>query len=337
MKNIDKWIDSLNVKANQLIKIPGPQATQMSIALQAFIQRPKTEQKKMLRQIQAVSVSTDFAQLTKDAFNITIENENFDMGWEKAFKQVTLGRGQDSWEIPDVANGLQFRKYQEGQRVRVEGMSGSKVTAYVDYYAGALGWTDKMIRFRKIPSMISNAETFRNKFWSNKADNHYLLLAAAAALAGQTTAWQGAAALGEARRDILTFNQAAFDLTNRLRNKGYGDMATAPLLVYANPFDEERIEAVFKAKTSNLLSTNAIGREITRRKIDRIYTYTNRITAGFPIMVLPGRKFQKADAMAPTTFTGPIDILTLNHTQAVWAIYGAVAADGEQAQTVTLG
>jgi hypothetical protein len=313
-------------------KVDKTKEQKLNVAVQAFVYKPKTLLKK---KIQAVGVSTDFQILTKDSFNVTIESDNFDMGWEKAFRQVTLGKGQDSWEIYNVANSLTFAKVEEGQRIEVAGLSGTKVTSYVDYYGGAIGWTDKLIRYRKVPVMIQLAEVFRNKFWVDKGNNHYSLLAAAAAL--NITAYQGQAADGQARRDILTINRAAFDLTNRLKDKGYGDMANAPLVMYANPFDENRIEAAFRAVSNSLISTNNIGQQVTARRITRIYTYNTNIVSGSPILVLPGQKSQKADAMQPTVYNQEQDALTLNRVQAVWAIYGAIVADTDQCQELTLG
>jgi hypothetical protein len=312
------------------------------LALQAFVYKPQAIMKKkiqaMNKKVQAVGVSTDFPIITKESFNVTIESDNFDMGWEQSYRQVPLGKNQDSWEIYNVANSLTFYQVEEGQRIEVAGLSGSKATGVVDYYGGALGWTDKMIRFRKVPAMIQMAETFRNKFWVNKANNHYALLAAAAAL--NVTGYQGVAGNGRTRRDVLTINQAAFTLTNRLKDKGYGDMANAPLLMYANPFDEDRIEAAFRAVTNSMvqvLGNNEVAEQITSRRITRIYTYNTNVASGSPILILPGQKIQKADALAPTVYNQEQDILTLNRVQAVWAIYGAIVADTDQAQQLTLG
>jgi hypothetical protein len=304
-------------------------------AIQAYSLEPiRNKQKKV--GIQATGVSTDFAILTKDSFNVTMEEDNFDLGWEQAFRQVTLGRGQDSWEIYNVANGITFTKVEEGQRIEMNKLTGTKVSAFVDYYGAALGWTDKMIRFRKVPAMVDMAMAFRNKFWTNKADNHYSIIAAAAAL--NITAYQGAIADGQLRRDVQTINSAAFTLGNVNKDKGYGDMANAPMIIYANPFDEDRIEAAFRATTANITSGGLnIGQQLTRRRIKRIYTYNTNISAGTPLLVLPGNKNQKADAMQPTTYTAPTDPLTLNQYQAVWAIYGAIIADTDQCRTITLG
>jgi hypothetical protein len=319
-------------------------AKKLNVTLQAFLAEPRKIVERKIQaiksgKIQAVGVSTDFTKLVGDPFNVTIEADNFDLGWQQAFTDMSAGlfRGRLTWTIYNVANGLTFNKVEEGQRIQVDSISGTSVQAECDYYGGALGWTDKMIEARQIPAMIDIASVFRNQFWVNKADNHYLLLSTAGAIAGQTTAAQGAAADGQLRRNIKTINQAAFNLTNRLKDKGYGDMASAPLILYANPLDEAIIEAAFRARTAEQSAALRGAEQITSaRPIQRIYTYTTRITRGFPLLVLPGRKSQRADYRQPTTYRAPKDVLTLNEVQAVWAIYGAAVADSEQVETVTL-
>lgn len=308
----------------------------VNVALQAFLNEPRSKLNRqiqaMKKKIQAAGVSTDFEILTKDSWTVTMEEDNFDMGWEKSFRQVTLGKGQDTWEIYNVANGITFQKMEEGGRLEVNEMEGTKTSVSVDYYGGAIGWTDKMIRFRKVPAMIDLARAFRNKFWTDKADNHYLLLNTAAA--GNTTAYQGAAADGQLQRDIQTLNFAAYTLANRCKDKGYGDTASITYVLYANPRDKARINAAFRA-TSNIEAAGRTGDKIDWN-IQVNYTFNSNIASGLPILILPKNKIQKADAMQPTTYKADKDPLTLNEVQAVWAIYGAAVADTDQAQAVTL-
>jgi hypothetical protein len=304
-------------------------------ALQAFMVRPKNIQKKAIQaQNNGITVSSDLPLITKDSFNLTVQSQNYDMGYEKVFKEVPLGANEDSWEIADAANSLTFMKVEEGQRIDVAGYTGSKVTAYVDYYGGALGWTDKMIRFRKIAMMLDMAETFRNKFWVNKANNFYSLIAAAAAL--NVTVYQGAAGDGPLQRDIQTINRAAFAVTNRCRNKGYGDMANAQLVMYFNPIDKDRVYAAF-AVTANALAAAGRTGDTINYNITLVPTYNTFITAHNPVLVIPGHKIQMADAMAPTTYGPDFDILSLNRVQSVWAIYGGIIADTDQCEQFVLG
>lgn len=297
-------------------------------ALQAFLNRPKTLLRKRIQaQHTGVSVSSDFPIITKDSFNVTIESQNFDMGYEKVFREIPLGENQDAWEIYNVANSLAFVKVEEGQRIDVAGHTGSKVTAYVDYYGGAIGWTDKMIRYRKVAAMLDLAETFRNKFWINKANNFYALIAAAAAL--NITPYQGVAADGQLQRDVQTINRAAYNLTNRCKNKGYGDTANVTLVMYYNPIDKDRILAAFSVTTGALAAAGRTGQTINYNIVP-YPTYNQFISGRAPVLCLPGNKAQKAEGMAPTTYGPEMDLLSLNRVQSVWAIYGGVIADSDQ-------
>lgn len=314
-------------------------AEQSRIALQAFVTEPKRIIKKQIqafrKQIQSFGVSTDFTLMTTNAFNVIVEEDNFDLGWQQAFREVPKDADKDHWEIGTVTNGITFKKVAEGQRIEMDKLSGTKELVYVDYYGGAIGFTDRMIRYRLLAQMVDKAMAFRNKFWANKADNHYALISTAAS--GNVIAWQGAAADIRVQRDVLTINQGAFTIGNVNKDKGYGDMANAPLLMYANPFDEDRIEAAFRVTTNFLASGQQSGTSITRRPIVRIYTYNSQISAGSPLLVLPGRKAQMHEDMAPTTYVAPTDILTLNKAQAVWSIYGAGIGDTDQFYQLTLG
>jgi hypothetical protein len=310
---------------------------QCRVALQAFLNRPRAAVRKQvqaLRKVQAFGVSTDFEKLVSDAFNVTVEEANYDLGYQRVFRDVPLASGQDTWDIYDVSNGLTFRKVKEGDRIQVDQLSGSLVTAHVDYYGGALGWTDKMIRYRKIAAMVDMALIFRNRFWSNKADNFYLLLKTAAAM--HAISYQGATGDTQLERDIATINYAAFFLANACKDKGYGDTANMRLVMYANPRDKARILAAFTATTA-ALAAGGLNGEVIQWPIDVIYTFNSSVATGYPILVLPGNKIQAAEDMPPTTFIGEKDPLTLNSVQAVWSIYGAVVADDDQAVKATLG
>jgi hypothetical protein len=310
----------------------------IQVALNAFMMKPKSEVvKKMqaMKSIQAVASSTDFAKLVSDAFNVTIGAQAFDLGYEQVFKSVPLGTGQDTWDIYDVQNALSFHLIPEGNSIHLDELSGTVITAHVDYFGGGLGWTDKMIRYRKIAAMVDMASIFRNRFWSNKAANHYLLIAAAAALVANRTAWQ--AGTTTLLRDIATLNRAAFTLTNRLKDKGYDpqNMAAAQLYLYANPIDKTRLAAALTATRNTVIGAITLNQQVDWN-ITPIYTYDASVVTDHPVMVLPGNKIQRADDMQPTTFTAPKDPLTLNMLQTVWAIYGAVIADTEQVMRVDL-
>jgi hypothetical protein len=309
--------------------------------LQAFVGEPKKLIKQKIQAMQekiqsiGIGVSTDFPFVTTDSFNVTIQEQTYDMGWEQVFKQVVLDKGKFYWEIYDVANSLTFFKVEEGQKLEAAGLSGTKLYGEVEYYGGAIGWTDKMIQAREIPAMIDLANIFRNKFWVMKANTHYALISTAAALT--VVPWQGVAADGRSLRDLLTVGVSQNTLALANLNKGYGDMANAPMIIIAHNADEQRLEAAFKLSLNNIVGARENAIEAPRRRITRVYTYDTNILPGFPLMILPGQKSQKADAMAPTTYGPELDILSLNRIQSVWAIFGATIADSDQFLTLTLG
>ena len=306
-------------------------AIMLNAALLAFMKKPTQFQKKIM----AEGVSTDLPIITKESFNTTLEIDNVDNFWELAYQKVPLGEKQDSWEIATLTNSLIHRKVEEGQRIQVDEITGSLIDAKVEYYGGALGWTDKMIRFRKLARMADAARIFRNKYFVTKGNVHYALLAAAAAIPANITAYQGVAGNGQLQRDIQTINQAAYNLANRNKDKGYGDTANSPQILYANPLLKNRINAAF-AVTSNALAGAGQTGDTIGYNIRIVYTF-NSFVETRPILVLPGRKIQRASALEATVFNAPQDILTLNITQAVWAIYGAIIGDTDQCEGITFG
>ena len=96
-------------------------ANKVQVALTAFVNEPvKQVQRKIqainaLKSIQGVSVSTDFEQLITNSFNVTVQEDNFDLGYERVYRSVPLDPQRDFWEIYDVQNGLSFRLVEEGQ------------------------------------------------------------------------------------------------------------------------------------------------------------------------------------------------------------------------------
>ena len=138
------------------------------------------------------------------------------------------------------------------------------------------------------------------------------------------------------QRDIQTINLAAFTLTNRCRNKGYGDTANAKLVLYFNPRDKNRILAAFNVTSSALAAAGATGATVNYN-IELVPTFNQFVTAGSPLLVLPGQKLQRAEGMAPTPYGPEMDILSLNRVQSVWAIYGGIVGDTDQVEQLTLG
>jgi hypothetical protein len=312
---------------------------QCAIALQSFMNEPHKIKAKVQAltekvKVQGMTVSTDLPFLTGESFNLVTASRNFDLGYEQAFQNIPRIQGKRFWSAIGVQNSLTFVKVPEGGKVVVAGITGDKVFFTCDKYGGAIGWTYEAIEGREIMQLVNLADIFRNKYFELKANIHYALLQTAA-ITNPVTPYD-AGADGQLRRDIRTINQAILDLTTRLLNKGYGDMANAGVIIYANRSLEGRINAAMRASTDTMSNVLGGAQAVTTRPIQIIYTYNTAITAGRPIVLLPGWGLQRMDYMLPTTFTDKQDILSLNIAQAVWGDYGAGVADSEQCQNFLL-
>ena len=312
---------------------------QCAVALQAFMNEPRKIKAKVQAlsdkiKIQGFTVSTDLPFLTGESFSKVHAENNFDLGYEQAYQNIPRIQGKRFWSWLVTTDALTFKKIPEGGRVDVVGVAGQKVFFECDKYGGAIGWTYEAIEGREIMQLINLAMIFRNRYYENKANIGYLLLQAAAAV-NAVTAYQ-ATGTGQLQNDIKTINQAIIDLTTRLLNKGYGDMANAGVIIFAHRNLESRIGAALRATTQAMATAGSSGEQITARPIRVIYTYNSAITANRPIVLLPGWGLQKMDYMLPTTFTDKQDILTLNVAQSVWGDYGFGIGDTDQVQNFLL-
>jgi len=348
----DKMLfDVLNAYLDKKIDENHPDFHKGKIALQAFLDAPRQEHKKSIIQarnvsgmihtarVQGAAVSTDFDLLTTSAFNAVLQAYYYDLYWQEAFMEVPRDADRDYWEVATITNLIGFIRIAEGGRITADMLKGVKENIYVSYYGGALGFTDNAIRFRKLAQMYEAAVAFRNSFFLNQANNHYFLIAVAAGAnpLGVIT-WQGTTGDTQLQRDILTLNKAQKDLAVANKDKGYGNTVTMPFIIYAHINDEPRLTAaLLKNNVTQFVDAQKGERVTNLRQFQVYYSLNANITEGYPIMVLPGHKIQRNEALAPTSYVAPEDILTLNRVQSVWSIYGAGIADADQVLQFTLG
>jgi hypothetical protein len=191
-------------------------------ALQFFMKPEIAHRRIEEAKMQGFTVTSDLSQPATAAWSVFLEQIQTDLNWQKAFEVVTLGENENSWEIHNVSNGLTFQKRAEGERLDVTGFSGTRATIYVEKRGGALGVTDEVKRFRKVYQLIQLAKIWRNRYWQNKRDEHYQLIAAAApAGSARVTAYQGVGTDTRASRVLATINAGAATLGNRNKDKGY--------------------------------------------------------------------------------------------------------------------
>lgn len=307
------------------------QASFVTRAIQAFMHGVADIESGGLVSIQAFSGSSDLPTLTKDVFDVTAKVDNFDLAWQEAFKTIPLRKGQLSWEIADVANAVVFRKIPEGGKVEFGKVSGDKVTAEIAKYGAGLAFTWEMIEGNKLYAFVELMDTTRAKLYGTWGSVHYGLINTAAA--AHTTAWQGISTDKQIDRDIMTLNAAAYSIANACKDKGYGDTANMPMILYVNPKYRSRITAAFKASQQDVIASGGRGVTIDW-PIEVRYTFSRAITADKGNLVIPGHKFQNAVYLRELGLKRQ-DQDTLSELQTYWTAFGAAAADSEQASQIS--
>ncbi len=277
--------------------------------------------------IQAFSGSSDLPQLTKDVFNVTGDIVTFDTFWQSAFKGIQLKKGQLAWEIADVASGLVFSLVPEGGKAKFYGISGAVVDAKIAKYGAGIGITWEMIEGRKLYQFVDLMSTTRAKLNNLWADIHYGLLGVASAT-NQVT-YQGVAAQTQLERDILTINKVYETIGEACKDKGYGDTANMPMVLYASPNLKGRITSAVKAGFTDLVKSNRSSVQTMNYNVVPYYSWNSSITAATFMMALPGAKSQNAAYIQELSLTER-DIETLSDLRTYWSMFGAIIADTDQ-------
>ena len=295
-------------------------------ALQAFIHGVADINSTGLVSVQAFAGSSDLPKLTKDVFDVTTKVDNFDLAWQDSFKGIPLRKGQLSWEITDVEQAITFKQIPEGGKVEFGSFTGDKVTASVHKYGAGVGMTWEIIEGNKLYAFVERLEVTRAKLYGLWADVHYGLLNAGAAQ--NTVSWQGTSTDKQIDRDIATLNQAAYTIGNACKNKGYGDTANAPMLLYISPQYKARINAALKTGQSDIVVSGGKGVSVNW-PIEVRYTFNSKIAANKGVLVLPGHKIQNAVYLRELGLSKQ-EIDSLNELRTYWTAFGAVVADDEQ-------
>lgn len=274
--------------------------------------------------IKAYATSTDFPQPMTPDPSVWQATDNFDMGWEQAFTNVPVADGHGFFEIATLTGIANWALTPEGSAANVDKFSGSLVQVPMITVSAGLGWTLQMIQDRRLAVMFDRAREFRSRYWRDKANRHYALLKAVGLAVATPWDTTGASTL---EKDIITLNNAHYNLTFPLIDAGLGDdLANAEVILYASPLYRGRINRALR-QDSQYLATSQI--EVPIRPF---YTFNTNIPSGAKaLMVLPGRKLQAGEKMAPTTYA-KTDIFTLSYVETVFARYGAGSGANQATQ-----
>lgn len=336
--NPDEPFDGVPAAGQEKIIRAAIQSFMMNTGQQGFDRFGNPVAFETRRPIQAFSGSSDLPALTKDVFDVTQTVPNFDLAWQGAFKGMKLRKGQLSWEIADVAAGGGFELIPEGGKVKIESVSGNKATVNVAKYGYGLGVTWETIEGRKLYAFVDAMDQARAKMYGIWGDTHYALLNTAAATA--TTAWAGAATDPTVDRDIATLNAAAYAIADACKDKGYGDMAAAPMIMYINPKYRARMDAALKTVSNdaiagrNVGASGSLGAQTLNWNVEVRYTFNSAITADKGDMVLPGNKIQNAMYLKELGLSRQ-EIESLNELRTYWTAFGAAIGDNDQANQLS--
>lgn len=311
-------------EGKEITLTPEEQEATVTVALQAFVHQVASGSQDQA--IQAFSGSSDLPELTKDVFNVTLAQPNFDLGWARAFKGVKLRKGELDWEIATMSDPAEFELTPEGAKCRMGSVSGGKVTAGIQKYSKGLGLTWELMEGRKLSQFIEKLEGTRAKLYGLWSLIHYGLLATAAA--NNQVSWQGTATDTNLVRDIATLNKGAFDLAEANKDKGYGDMASPQLLLYISPKYRGRVNAALKASLE-ALTAGANNASPVDWTITPVYTFNSQIPANKAVLVLPGNKIQNAVYLREFNQKRK-SIETLSEERSYWSAFGAIVADNDQ-------
>lgn len=293
-------------------------------SIQAFVHGVADLNKEHLVSVQAFSGSSDLPALTADVFDVTSQTPNFDLAWQEAFKGVKLGKGQLFWEISDVSSGLEFKEIPEGGKVELSRLDGNKAIVSIKKYGAGLGITWEIIEGKKLYAFAERVELVRDKLYKKWADVHYGLLNAAAA--SHTTSYQAGTTVLD--KDIATINAAAYALANACKDKGFGDVANAPLILYANPLLRARIDAALAATRDRTLVAGRDGQVINWPVTPR-YTFNAAITAGKGVLVLPGNKIQNSVYLREMGLSRQ-EIESLSEIRTYWTAFAGAVGETNQ-------
>ena len=319
-----RWNNEISLNEKQQINV-------LKKAIQGFVHKTGVMRNKRI--IQAFSGSSALPVLTKDVFNVTQKTPSYDLLWQKSYKGIQLRKGQLSWEISDVEDGMAFELVPEGGSCKFYGVSGSTQVIGIQKYAAGIGLTWEIREGRKLYKFIDLLLGMRTKLYELWADIHYGLLAAACLV--NQIAWQGVVADPILERDIATINLGYETIGEATKDSGCGDTANVPMLLYASPKLKARINQAMRATSADIIAGRQAGAagskagQIVEYNVEPNYTWNGAIPLNKALMVLPENKIQNAVYLENLGLS-ETDIKTLSELRAYWTAFGAVIGDTDQ-------
>lgn len=304
---------------------------------QHYTQRPERKIKAQLqafkKQLQAfnnITTKEDLPVLLQNASKIFIDsNQTVDEFWRNLFEEVPNDPKVDFFEIYDITSGSTFKKMKEGEKVEIFGVSGSNVKVPIERFGGALGFTDDVIRYRKIWQVFDKSKKFRYDYYKTRSDVFGGLINAAVVSngSGYRQAYDTTGA-NQLEKDINTLNAAGQKMKAKLAGKPYANLTnpTFYLVFKDNAGLRGRLNKVFKAVQSTSNSYTLDWNIIPMPTENLSVSTTNDLYAR---LIFPNEKLQWTNQSELENYN-VADFETLTYAMIYYSWMGAVVGDTDQ-------
>lgn len=301
------------------------------------IMDPTTGQNRLVNPYTGAFIDTTLSQ--GDAFPSTDgkvvsvffdqSEEPIDLTWLQLYSLEDFRNTmEESFEMWNVNNGMSFRVYENGEKLELFGVSGTKQTFDFQLVGSGFQWLVTWLNDNKhwrLANGMAEAATTYGRYQSETA---FTVLAAGADVQVRATAGST-----EVENDILTINAAKTQIMNDLRtNSGFVDPNPTFRLVYNNleaGVADTRIGRIMNAKYGSANSTlGVIAMDAAISPLG-----SPNAPTGAMQLVYGGRKLKAAIRQDLTAYDD-FDPYTYSGARAFWGRWVMVKGDGDQVRTI---
>ncbi|MCW7460159.1 hypothetical protein ND856_18635 [Leptospira bandrabouensis] len=317
-------------------------------AIAHFVERPKREMKKQLqafknsnrmRKLQAYNggvSSGDLPSIVQDNISVLMDSDVRIDGAHKALFDFTQSvESLDYFEIATLSNGIKFKKLAEGEKVPMYGLKGDWLQVPIEKDGAALVFPEEVIKWKKIWRVISIVKEFRFANFKKEADDFGTLLKLAGEIGANNSYFQAfdSASGTNEEKTIRTLNAAYVKLTQRLKDRPYGDMVRPEVVLLASPLRSDVLDVAL----NTLIQPTAGSKLRINKPITVLYTWNEKLLPDptKALMVLPGRRLQWTEQGTMQNYNYA-DPLTLTYASAYYNWHGEGIGDSDQVLTVNL-
>ena len=216
-------------------------------AIQHFMQQPDKNQE-IKAAVRHFTTTGDFPTNINEIVARYLQLAHYDNAYEDIFDIRDFTQGKMSgFDIYDVQSGVAFVEVPVGGKIKLEKLSGTKVSVSFVQYGGGIGYHDIWFQDCQWWQIEDTTLTFRNEAYRARAAAFYALITALGA--GVNVAWQAPVPAGLANtdpnyaavRDMRTMNAACLGILTSLLTSGLGATDQSEFILLAPQALKDRI------------------------------------------------------------------------------------------------